>query len=159
MSYYFPFGANASLTVQNIDYTLQAVTASVGTEFADIIVSTASYAPTTQIVPTNGTDGVDRVLADCPQTAPRGPQGLQGAQGAKGAAAGFCPAGTKECPGLHESLSAAWTNGTNFGVNYYRADGARFVYVCIETAGYLASSVTCPDALPTSSNYVIPNIL
>ena len=121
MSYYFPFGASSAVSVQNISYSLQATTAS-RPDFSNIpVVPSASYAPSVQNSPAAGANGLSKNIDSCSATAPVGLPGLTGLAGAKGMDFGYCPAGTKECPNLHVSLSAVWTNGTNFGVNYYRA--------------------------------------
>ena len=149
MSYYFPFG-NSSLVVNtNVSYSISAVTAS-RPQFASIVVPTASFVTSVINAPASGTIGVHKSASDCTSTSPVGAQGVTGQQGDMGSSYTVCPPGTKECPGLFTSLSLF--------VNPNRASGSQFSIVCIETAGYVYSSVGCPDYLPTSSNPNIPAI-
>lgn len=159
MSYYFPFGIAGGQSVQNINYALSAISAS-APEFATISVSTASYVQSVQIAPENGTTGTSRVAADCPYRSDLedGPRGLQGDTGSKGTDVLSCPPGTKACPDLYVSLSVEWSSsiGGPRGVNFYRPSGSQFSIVCIQTAGYIASTIICPASLPTSSQRLLP---
>ncbi len=146
MSYYYPFGASSGGgIVANISYSLAATTGS-RAQFASIAVNTASYAISVQNTPSNGTAGQNNDGTTCTGTAEQGDRGVTGPSGSKGLNFDYCPAGTKWCNLLDASLPA---------VNATRPSGSQFSIVCIETSGYLESSVTCPATLPTSDIYPI----
>jgi hypothetical protein len=145
MSYYYPFGTATSATIANISYSLSAPTGS-RPQFVAIPVNTASYAVTVQNSPPNGTTGQNNDGTNCTATAPQGDRGVTGPSGSKGSNYDYCPAGTKWCPSLDASLVA---------VNAIRPSGSQFSIVCIETVGYIASTVTCPATLPTSPSYPV----
>lgn len=148
MSYYFPFGNFSQTSVQNISYSFAATSGS-RPEFANISIPTASYAPSSISTPPAGTNGISKTAGDCTSTAPTGPQGAVGVSGSAGPNISDCPAGSMPCPNLIPSLAT---------VNANRASGSQFNIVCIETAGYIQSTVGCPGTLPTSSGYVFPLI-
>ena len=148
MTYYFPFG-NSNLTVKaNVSYSISAVTAS-RPQFASIVSQTASFATSVIIPPTSGTNGIHKSASDCTSAAPVGNQGVTGPVGEMGSSYTLCPPGTKACASLNAELAS---------VNANRPSGSHFSIVCIETAGYVASTVGCPSTLPTSSNSAIPAI-
>lgn len=151
-SFYYPFKGGNAIVVQSIPFAQLAVSAS-APQSSTIPATSASYAVSVQNTPSPGTNGITRVLADCPLPAPSGATGPTGPSGSKGADATTCPFGTKECPSLHVSLSGDWVGPTGLrGVNFYRPSGSQFSIVCISTVGFIASSITCPAYLPTSSN-------
>lgn len=148
MTYYFPLGASSAVSVLNISYSLQTVTAS-RPDFSGIpVVPTSSYAPIVEVSPAAGANGFTPTVGDC-LIGPTGPSGPMGPSGSKGTSMGGCPVGSKPCPDLHVSLSM---------VNVNRASGSHFSVVCIETTGKVAENVICPSYLPTSSNYREPTI-
>lgn len=148
MTYYFPFGNSSLIVKANVSYSISAVTAS-RPEFASIVIPTASFATSVINAPANGTNGVHKSASDCTGTSPAGVQGVTGPRGDMGSSYTICPPGTKECVNLNASLAA---------VNASRSSGSHFSIVCIETSGYVASTVGCPSTLPTSSNPAIPAI-
>lgn len=148
MSYYFPFGNTAGLSTPNVNFALTAISASYIAE--TFIPLTASFASTSINTPPSGPQGVSVNSASCTAPTTQGPQGFQGFNGSNGTDKTTCPPGTIECPGLNVSLSLY--------VNPNRASGSQFSIVCIKTAGYIPSTIGCPDYLPTSSGYVTPTI-
>lgn len=148
MSYFFPFGNAEAISVSNISQSFSATTA--GFILNSVFVPTASFATSTTNTPPAGTAGANVLEAACTETPAPGNTGPTGPIGPLGTDVTSCPPGTKECPGLFTSLSLF--------VNPNRASGSQFSIVCIETAGYIQSTIGCPDYLPTSSGYTLPTI-
>ena len=149
MSYYFPFGNSSAISVDNINYAFSAISGSVISSSLLIPALSASFANSVQNTPPNGTTGASVDASTCTGTPDNGDQGTQGPRGALGSDLSYCPAGTKECPGLFVSLSA---------VNAARSSGSQFSVVCIDVTGYIASTVGCPDYLPVNVGYTLPSI-
>lgn len=148
MSFYFPFGNTSALSKNSINYTLTAITASAMPK--TVVAVTASFATQVINLPPSGTNGTSKTLADCTGPVSAGPTGFMGAQGSSGADITICPPGTKECPGLFVSLSV---------VNAARPTSSRFSIVCINTNGYVPSTVGCPENLPVDlPTYTLPTI-
>lgn len=148
MSYFFPFGNAEAISVFSISQSFSATTA--GFILNSVFVPTASFATSTTNTPPAGIAGANALEAACTETAAPGNTGPTGPRGPLGTDVTSCPPGTKECPGLFTSLSLF--------VNPNRASGSQFNIVCIETAGYVQSTIICPDYLPTSSGYTLPTI-
>lgn len=140
MSTYFPLG-NSSFTA-SIAYAVTATTGSypIGTTSTAV---TASWAASVAQAPSNGKDGAGKNADSCsvsiPPTGPTGPTGLTGPSGSNSVT---CPPGTIECSSLNAQLSV---------FNVSRSVGNQFNIVCIQTQGYVYSSIVCPDQLPSSS--------
>lgn len=148
MTYYFPFGNAGGVSVTTAPFALTTITASFMP--VDIVSPTASFATSVINTPAAGPNGISKTLADCTGVASRGPTGSIGPTGSSGIDVTVCPPGTKECPGLFVSLSA---------VNAARPSGSQFSIVCINTAGYIPTTVGCPENLPVDlPTYTLPTI-
>jgi hypothetical protein len=155
MTYYFPIGAAFSTIANNINYASLATSASAAVS-QTISVSTASYALTSGSVPSNGTNGISRVEADCLSRSPVGDTGATGLRGRVGENVVTCPEGTVECSGLFESLSGAFTGYPN-GLNGVLPSGSRYSKVCMQIpAGCDLVNVGCPDYLPVAFPAILP---
>jgi hypothetical protein len=163
-SYYFPFGASKAAPAATVDLSDTAVTASrPDTPVNNKRAITASYAVNVTNVPVAGATGVSQNATTCGASTVVGITGPAGTSGIRGTDyIPTCPENTIECPNLHVSLSANWTNPINGGpgVNYFRPSGSQFVRVCMEIPpGCSSTTAVCPPALPTSSvTSTFPNI-
>lgn len=160
MSYYFPFGASETISIQNISYSLSATTASVPTANT-ITVITASYAATSKTTPPDGFAGINVTLSDCQTSASLNPtllvsgsSGSRGPTGSKGVDVVTCPDGTVRCISLETSLSAQYNDGVTRGVNYYQSSGSQFSIVCMQIPTGCSPAEAesgCPDYLVITS--------
>lgn len=154
MTYIFPL----NFTTQSIRFALNTPVASVPTA-ATITVLTASFASSVVTSPAAGTNGSNISQATCDASASAnpsllitGPKGATGGTGSKGINITTCPAGTKECPALNVSLSAAYDDGVTRGANYYVPSGSQYSIVCIQIPPTCdAGDVVCPGYLPVGS--------
>ena len=140
MSTYFPLG-NSSFTA-SIAYAVTATTGSYPIGASPLTI-TASYAASVEQAPVNGTAGAGKNADSCSiSIPPTGPTGPTGETGPAGSNLVTCPPGTKPCASLDGDL-------TTF--NASRPVGSQFNIVCIETQGYVYSSITCPASFPYST--------
>lgn len=159
MSYYFPFGGSEATNIQNISYSLSAVTSSVPTANT-ITALTASFSSAVVNSPVAGTNGTSVTLSDCQTSASLNPSllvsgaaGNQGPTGSKGIDVLTCPAGTVRCTNLEVSLSAAFTYNTVSypnGLNGSRPSGSQFSIICMQVPTSCSSTQAlagCPDYL------------
>lgn len=146
-SYYFPFGGGTASTIQNINHSLLAVTASA--PFSQTITTlTASFATTSGSVPSAGPNGTNQTAQSCGPSTILGPIGVSGSRGPTGPNNVSCPPGTIACPDLDQFLPALNTSAS-------RASGSQFVKVCMEIPpGCTSVTATCPPYLPSAS--VVP---
>lgn len=155
MSYYFPFGANSAVSIQNVSYSFAAITAS-RPQTTNILVLTASRAISVQNTPSAGSPGTSVNIDSCSAAAPDGAKGVQGPTGSKGTDVTTCPAGTIQCTALNVSLSAVYGSGQN-GINYYVPSGSQYSIVCLQIPpGCTSAQVGCPGSLPMGTYPSIP---
>lgn len=159
MSYYFPYGAAAGTSIQNISYSLFATTASVPFSTTTIALS-ASYSPVVKFAPSNGQNGTNATAEFCetyfaanPYEPIPGQTGGRGDTGSKGENNVTCPGNSIRCNTLEVSLSAGYSDPNKpYGANYYVPSGSQYSIVCMEIPpGCSAGSAplaTCPDYLP-----------
>lgn len=146
-SYYFPFGGGAASTIQNINHSLLAVTASVPS-LRTITTLTASFATTSGSVPSVGQNGTNQTAQSCGPSTVSGSVGVSGSRGPTGPNNVSCPPGTIACTNLDQFLPGLNTFGN-------RVSGSQFVKVCMEIPpGCTSVTATCPPYLPSAS--VVP---
>lgn len=157
MSYYFPNGAGSETDLQNIAYSLQAVTASVPQNSA-VVSTSASFAGTVGTAPSPGSNGTSVTFEQCSTSASLNPsllvsgsKGPRGSVGSTGTSNNTCPAGTIRCTALEVSLSGAFP-GYPSGINGIASSGSQYSIVCIEIPpGCTAGTTACPPYLPIAT--------
>lgn len=162
MSYYFPYGAAAGTSIQNISYSLFATTASVPFSTTTIALS-ASYSPVVKFAPSNGQNGTNATTEFCetyfaenPYEPIPGQTGDQGDTGSKGENNVTCPGNSIRCNTLEVSLSGAFPGYPN-GINFTRPSGSQYSIVCMQIPpGCTSVTATCPGSLPVGTWPSIP---